>query len=147
MLFLYNKNMLRKTYPIFLLLIISTIAVLNFYAYRFHWYWEFWWFDIIMHTLGGIWVASSVLWIRYFRFSSLDALPVSKKSVIFLLALVSVYIVGGGWELFEFSMDKFITFALHDSWNTVSDLFFDGIGSVVAAFIFLSVYNKKIKQS
>lgn len=117
--------MLRKIYPVFLLLIITVIAVLNFYAYRFHWYWEFWWFDMIMHTLGGIWVASTALWFRYFRFSS-PRLP--KKIPVFLLALVSVYVVGGGWELFEFSLDKFITFALHDSWNTISDLFFDGIG-------------------
>jgi len=138
--------MQRKIYLVFLLFIISVIAVLNFYAYRFHWYWEFWWFDIIMHTLGGIWVASSVLWLRYFRFSSAKLSVVPKKSSVFLIAIFSVYLVGGGWELFEFSMDKFITFALHDSWNTVSDLFFDGIGSFLAASFFFLVYNKKIKQ-
>lgn len=134
--------MLRKIYPIFLLLTISTIAVLNFYAYKFHWYWEFWWFDIIMHTLGGLWVASSALWLRYFRVSAEHVSIAHKKSSIFLLALVSVYIVGGGWELFEFSMDKFITFAIHNSMNTASDLFFDGVGSILATLFFLSVYNK-----
>ncbi len=138
--------MLRKIYPIFLLLIITTIAVLNFYAYKFHWYWEFWWFDIIMHTLGGLWVASSVLWLRYFRVSFAEISITPKKFSIFLLALFSVYIVGGGWELFEFSMDKFITFAIHNSMNTVSDLFFDGIGGIIAAFLFLSVYTMSKKN-
>ena len=140
--------MIRKIYPILLLFLIATIAILNFYAYRFHWYWEFWWFDIIMHTLGGIWVASCALWLRYFRSLAAEPIIAPKKLSIFILALVAVYVIGGGWELFEFSLDKFITFKIHDAVNTASDLFFDGIGSIIAVFLFLSVYNryKKIEN-
>jgi len=132
--------MIRKLYPIFLLALIALIGVLNFYAYRFHWYWEFWWFDIIMHTLGGIWVASAALWLLYFR----DPSALKKElraSLLFPYSLVSVYLVGVGWELFEFSLDKFITFKIHDAMNTASDLFFDGVGSILAVFLFLAVYN------
>ncbi len=138
--------MLRKAYPIFLLILIAIIAILNFYAYKFHWYWEFWWFDMIMHTLGGIWVASTALWLRYFRPFSSEFFVVPKKSSVFFIAFVSIALVGGGWELFEFSLDKFITFALHDSWNTVSDLFFDFFGSILGVFLFLSVYNKNVEK-
>ena len=134
--------MVRKIYPILLLFLIATIAILNFYAYRFHWYWEFWWFDIVMHTLGGIWVASFALWLRYFRSLAEEPITSPKKVSIFILALVAVYVIGGGWELFEFSLDKFITFKIHDAANTASDLFFDGVGSIVGAILFLSVYNK-----
>ncbi|MCX6735770.1 MAG: hypothetical protein NTZ13_01680 [Candidatus Parcubacteria bacterium] len=132
--------MSHKLYSFFLLVLIATMAVLNFYAYKFHWYWEFWWFDMIMHTLGGIWVASFALWFRYLR-PLLKEMVVPKKTSIFLIAFISILLVGGGWELFEFSLDKLITFALHDSWNTVSDLFFDLSGGTLAVFLFFSVYN------
>jgi hypothetical protein len=132
--------MIRKIYSIFLVVLIVAIAALNFYAYKFHWYFFFWWFDIVMHTLGGVWVSGTVLWIWYFRNADGE-----KKELhlpfVFLFALASVYIVGVGWELFEFSLDKFITFKIHDMVNTGSDLFFDGVGSIFAVLIFWVVYN------
>ena len=64
---------------------------------------------------------------------------------MFLLSLASVSVIGVGWELFEFSIDKFITFKIHDAVNTASDLFFDGVGSILAVFLFLAVYNVKRK--
>jgi hypothetical protein len=96
-----------------------------------------------MHTLGGIWVASFALWLRFFRAS--EESTVIKKSSVFFVAFASIFIIGGGWELFEFSMDKFITFVIHNSKNTLSDLFFDLVGSTLAVFLFLSVYNRSTK--
>jgi len=138
--------MARKIYSIFVLVLIVAIAALNFYAYRFHWYWEFWWFDIIMHTLGGLWVASCALWLFHFRSLASEPIIAPKKLSVFILALVAVYVIGGGWELFEFSLDKFITFKINDAVNTASDLFFDGVGSIVGVFLFLSVYNIQIER-
>lgn len=132
--------MTRKLYSFFLLVLISAIAVLNFYAYQFHWYWEFWWFDIIMHTLGGIWVGSAALWLRYFRNAEAEKTELRTASIL-LFSLASVYCIGIGWELFEFSLDTFITFKIHNLMNTASDLFFDGAGSILAVFIFWAVYN------
>ena len=137
--------MSRKFYSIFLFVLISLIGVLNFYAYRYHWYWEFWWFDIIMHTLGGIWVGSAAFWFRYFRNPDASKI-IPDKMFVFLLSFAAVSVIGVGWELFEFSMDKFITFKIHDAVNTASDLFFDGMGSILAVFIFLWVYNINIKK-
>jgi hypothetical protein len=137
--------MIRKIYSIFLVVLIVAIAVLNFYAYQFHWYFFFWWFDIVMHTLGGAWVSTVFLWFWYFR-NAEDEKKELRWPFVFLLALVSVYVVGSGWELFEFSMDKFITFKIHDMVNTASDLFFDGVGSIIAVFIFWVVYNINRKK-
>jgi len=139
--------MIRKIYSIFLVFLIIAIAVLNFYAYQFHWYFYFWWFDIVMHTLGGIWVGSVALWLRYFRNEGAEKVVLSKVAVS-LFSVASVYVVGIGWELFEFSLDKFITFKIHDMTNTASDLFFDGVGSILAVFIFMVVYNvnRKIEK-
>ncbi|MCK9351176.1 MAG: hypothetical protein WCT49_01025 [Candidatus Paceibacterota bacterium] len=137
--------MIRKLYSIFLLILITAICVLNFYAYRFHWYWEFWWFDIVMHTLGGMWVASAALWLRYFRNKDREQAVLRKKFVLFF-SVFSVYVIGIGWELFEFSLDRFITFKIHDAANTASDLFFDGVGGLFAVFLFFAVYNKYMKM-
>ena len=96
-----------------------------------------------MHTLGGIWVGLTAFWLRYFRKSDYSIIP--DKTFVFLLSLASVSVIGVGWELFEFSIDKFITFKIHDAVNTASDLFFDGVGSILAVFLFLAVYNVKRK--
>ncbi len=121
--------------------LIAVIAVLNFYAYQFHWYWKFHWFDMIMHTLGGIWVGSFALWYRFFRKGAPLSAP--QKSFVFLLSLAAISVIGVGWELFEFSVDKFIIFSVHDPVDTASDLFFDIVGSILAVFIFFLVYNGK----
>lgn len=121
---------------------IGFIAVLNYYAYQFHWYWEFWWFDIIMHTLGGVWVGSMALWYYYFRKIPPTGIFVPRKSFVFALSLASISVIGVGWELFEFSVDTFITLSRHDPVDTASDLFFDAVGSILAVGIFFLVYNK-----
>jgi len=137
--FLYTISMARKAYPIFLLLIIWVIAILNFYAYRFHWYWEFRWLDIIMHTLGGVWAASASLWLYYFRNTTEELFAVPKKSSVLFVAFLSFLFVGVGWELFEFGMDKFITFAPGDIWNTREISFLTGWGVLLLYFFFLGV--------
>ncbi len=134
--------MIRRTYFGSIVLLIVLIGILNFYAYQSHWYWEFWWFDMIMHTLGGIWVASCALWFYYFRKTASDKLlQIPQKSSVFFIAIASIFVIGVGWELFEFNLDKFITFSIHDSIDTASDLFFDFLGSILAVFLFFSVYN------
>lgn len=121
--------------------LVVIVAILNVFAYQFYWYWRFWWFDMIMHTLGGAWVTSFVLWYRFYRNNPKEALTPSKTSVVYL-TLVSVLAVGIGWELFEFSVDTFISFSRHDPVDTSSDIFFDVLGSCFAVVIFFLVYNK-----
>lgn len=125
--------------------LIGLIAILNYYAFQFFWYWKFWWFDMIMHTLGGIWVGSFALWFYFFRKPTDDPSP--SKAFIFSISLAAISIIGVVWELFEFSVDKFITLSRHDPVDTASDLFFDVLGSIFAVFIFFLVYNRnKLKK-
>lgn len=121
--------------------LVVLVSVLNYSAYQFHWYWEFWWFDMIMHTLGGIFIASLSLWYYFFRKTE-AAQIVSLKTRAFVVSFLSVAIIGIGWELFEFSVDTFITFSKHDPVDTSSDLFFDALGGILAVLMFFLVYNK-----
>jgi len=136
--------MLKKAYPLGLVVLLVAIVALNFYAYRYHWYWEYRWFDRVMHTLGGICVSSTALWWRYIR-PSVRVIP--RLSFVFLFALSAISVVGVGWEIFELSFDTVIIFAIHSASNTASDLFFDGVGSTLGVILFLVLYNRGNEKS
>ncbi len=143
--FLYNQNMARKIYISLIVLLLGSITVLNFYAYKFFWYWRFWWFDIIMHTLGGLFVGLIALGFYFLRPNTRER--EIKTGVAFAVAFALISVIGVGWELFEFSTKHVIFLPQHDPWNTASDLFFDGVGCAFAVFIFLVLYNKRISPS
>ncbi|MBI2120244.1 MAG: hypothetical protein HYT94_01310 [Parcubacteria group bacterium] len=144
---------MTKNYFIGTVVLIVVVAMLNYFAFQFHWYWKFWWFDMIMHTLGGAWVASFALWYRFYRNPAPSApLPVFPKisalgevvcGKALATALSAVLVIGIGWELFEFSVDTFIAFSRHDPVDTASDIFFDVLGSIIAIFIFFLMYNRQ----
>lgn len=141
------SNAIQKIYFGSIAVLVACMSILNYFAYQFHWYWEFWWFDMIMHTLGGIFVGSFSLW-YYFSRKLKGGAATLDKSFVLALSLASVSVIGVGWELFEFSVDKFITLSRHDPIDTASDLFFDVAGSIVAVFIFFAVYNRsKLKNN
>jgi hypothetical protein len=139
------NNVARQFYFWGIGALISLIAVLNYSAYQRHWYWKFYWFDMVMHTLGGIFIGSFALWYYFFRKDAPPRIP--RKSFVFALSLASISVIGVGWELFEFSLDTFITLSRHDPVDTASDLFFDAFGSAAAVPLFFLVYNKsKLKK-
>jgi hypothetical protein len=125
-------------------LIAAAVGILNFYAYQFFWYWKFWWFDIIMHTLCGLWVGAFTLWFL-FVLKRQKRIPYSVKAA-FLFAFAGISIIGAGWELFEFSTSAFIFLPRHDPMNTLSDLFFDGVGCLFAVIMFVMLYNKDTEK-
>src|SRR3989344_4332908 len=74
-----------------------TIAVLHNLAYAFFWYWKYWWFDVLMHGLGGFFLGSIALWIITFEH------PEYFKKLLPLFAAVGVtFLVGVLWEVFEY---------------------------------------------
>jgi len=132
--------MMRKFYILFIFAVLSFVAVLEYYATLNFWYWRFWWFDMIMHTLGGLSVGLTALWIIFLR-QSKHSKEMRVLSVV-LIALAAISAVGVGWEVFEIIAHRIFNLQIGGGWNTVSDLFFDLIGSSVAVIIFLMVYNK-----
>lgn len=59
--------MFRKYFPLsFLFVVLIVLAFIHTTGLRHFWYWEYPWFDIITHFMGGGWVGGMFLWFRLF---------------------------------------------------------------------------------
>ena len=116
-----------------LALLLYIILSLHLLALYFYWYWVFWWYDILLHFLGGLWLGGTALWfLRYVKNEKH-----STVATIYFFPLLITIIVGLSWELFEFSLDTFIIFQTNDIIDTMSDLGMDIVGSLVASLLFI----------
>lgn len=104
----------------------------NNLAWKFHWYYTIWWFDVLMHFSGGFWVSLFFLYVFGGKYSTFKN---------FIVVISSVLVVGILWEFFEaylnvLSLDSF------DWGDTSSDVFLDLFGGSVAILYF----HKKIMK-
>ncbi len=107
------------------------IAVLHLLALYFFWYWSYWWTDIPMHFLGGVWVGGmGVLLYAQYKKKTIDCM---KIATVYSVSIISILIIGLFWELFEFSLDTFIIFQPNDIVDTSSDLAMDIAGALYAS--------------
>lgn len=103
----------------------------------------------MMHTSGGIFLGLVSLYLYYF--SNFLKPKHYEKGFILLLPLLFSAFVGVLWEFFEFitetiitkkfGVDELLTLTLSD---TLSDLFFDISGGIIAAIIFTLIWKKEI---
>ena len=91
-----------------------------------------WWFDMVMHFLGGFWEGLFFIWF----FSPRDSSPRSLLKV-FLFVLV----VGVIWEFFQIYVNNYIAKYPFDTMDTISDVCFDLAGGAFAVFYF---FKKRI---
>lgn len=134
-----GSNFKKETF-LKLTAILYVIAVLNFTANYFHLYFILWWFDILMHFLGGFWLGGMALWLYFWNNRvnvKFSALSQSRKIFFYFAAVMAVSLV---WELFEFSLDTFIVSRANDIMDTLTDLFMDFLGA--AGIIFYVSYGK-----
>lgn len=126
--------MLEQKFFIEQFILIIVIAFLNYLAIQFHLYWTFAWFDILMHFLGGVWVAFLSLWFFFFSGFTNFKIGALKNMTIFSILLLSVIIVGILWEVFEIHSGV-LFFEKNYAWDTSLDLLMDTIGGV-SVFIY-----------
>lgn len=117
----------RKKLKTCLVSITFLIYFLNYIALKFHWYYSIVWFDMLMHFLGGVWVAFILLWVFPIKILS--------KSY-FLKLILGILFVGVSWEVFEIMFNNIIAGNPFDIIDTMSDLFFDMLGGILASFYF-----------
>jgi len=103
--------------------LVGSICVLTFLALEFSWYYSLWYFDIIMHFLGGAWLGLFALWLF------------PRHSLFKILAFV--FLFGFGWEVYELVVDYAVVhdFSHFDLCDTLSDLVCDMAGGMVAFYI------------
>lgn len=139
--FSYLETM-RKELFIFTFILILFIAALNELAVNYYFYWRIWWFDIMMHFLGGLWVGLSALWFYYF--SGFLKNNKNDKRSMFFISLFATILIGLGWEVFELILE--VDFS-NGYWEDTSlDLVMDIIGAITAFVIVSKFYKKDFKK-
>ncbi len=113
----------RKALVKYLIFFILFIFIVNFLANKFYWYYSIWYFDLIMHFLGGFWIG-----LLFFYFFPLKN---NSFSVIFKL-LLFVFLAGIGWEVYEILVNDIIAQNPFDYFDTISDICFDLSGGLCA---------------
>jgi len=115
------------------------IGILHLLAINLFLYWDIVWFDVLMHFLGGVWIALLGFWVMAF-FTHQNEF--SLKNIV-LISLTFSLGIGILWEVFEYTAG--LTFvAGQDVWlDTFSDLFFDILGGSVAGLFMSQGYRKE----
>lgn len=127
--------MLKTPLFIWIFITIAVIATLHFSALQFYLYWRFWWFDILTHFLGGLWISISFLWL-FFQFGFTNIIK-NHKNYNLAVAFLASLLVGLMWEAFEYYFGIVATDAANYVVDTMTDISFDLIGGFVAYCVFL----------
>lgn len=120
----------KKRFSIVLMILIYVILTLDLLAFKYFLYWRLWWFDVVMHFLGGVWIMLVSYYIFYVSDYAKHVRHLSKKYSPFILSLSSIVFVGIFWELFELNMR--VSVQANYVLDTSLDLFMDMSGWVVA---------------
>ena len=123
----------RKKLAKRLIYLIFFILIVNFLANKFYWYYAVWYFDMIMHSIGGFRVGLASTWF-FDKSESFKSFPESKILILKLIskALLFVMLVAIGWEVFEFLVNDVIAQNPFDFIDTISDVFFGLFGGLCA---------------
>jgi CDP-diglyceride synthetase len=124
----------RKNLAGSLICLIFLIFIANFLANKFYWYSSIWYFDMIMHFLGGFWVGLAGVYL-------FQPKEVSFNSVINILLFV--FFIGVGWEVFEMLVNDVIVKNSLDFIDIASDIFFDLSGGLCAILYLWKKLQKK----
>lgn len=110
------------------LLMMVVVLVLHTLALTFYFYWQLWWFDIVMHFLGGVVVGLAALWALYGFHAQRGTVGTARQT--FLWMMLAIVVVGVGWELFELRFNLYAS--MHYGSDTTLDLIMDAIGALLA---------------
>jgi len=118
-------------------LIAILIGILERTAQTYFLYYTIWWFDILMHFLGGLWVSLIAVWF-YKAFTR----GKSNSRKAYLISVVAILLVGISWEVTEVLFD----IAPPGSYvlDTSLDLLMDILGALTGVYI---VFRETLKES
>jgi len=116
-------------------LVFSTaFAIVHLVAMAGSLYWYYWWFDVFMHTWGGLLLALGVHAICRFK-------SVRLKPTLFLV-FTTLCVVTVSWEIFEWTNKLYnpIRYVA----DTTQDILFAFGGGLLTHFILSHLYNRRI---
>lgn len=114
-------------------ILVVIIFFLNKVANMFYWYSSIDQFDMVMHTLGGIFLA-------YWGAALLFSLLKDQKPLLWIIVLTAfVLIMGFAWEVFEFSVQGIMHLeTLANIPDSLSDMVCDMFGGMIGALFVVS---------
>lgn len=122
--------MLQTLYIRSTFFLIIIIAILHILAIKYYWYFYFPWIDLIMHFLGGFWVALALLWIVHF--SGAARFDGAGFRYFFYPAIIITLIVAVGWEVFEYIF-RLTQMGNNYGRDTVGDILMGLLGAAAAS--------------
>lgn len=128
--------MLRDRLFIALFALIAFIALLHILAIEFYLYRMFWWFDVLIHFLSGLWVSLLSLWI-YFR-SGYVKRPVQNIKQACIVAAFTVIVISVLWEFYQI----IIGIPIEENYvqDTIVDLVMDALGALMGLIYYVRVH-------
>lgn len=127
--------MLKTPLFIWIFIIVAIVAAFHLSVLQFYLYWRFWWFDILTHFLGGLWVGISFLWL-FFQSERVNIIKNNKNYNLAVAFLASLF-VGIMWEVFEYYSGIAVSDASNYAIDTATDISFGLIGGFAAYCIFV----------
>ncbi len=122
----------------FLATLVLIVALLHIGATVFYLYWTLWWYDMVVHFLGGVFIGLLTLWMVFFS-EYLGTHRMSSRATVLIIMLLGTLGIGIGWEIFERLLGH--TWSVEGYWlDTGIDLFLDSAGGLVGFFFFMKRY-------
>lgn len=122
-------------------IVLFAVFILNALANLFFWYESFFWFDMMMHFLGGVAGGLFLVW----AFNKTYLIWREEKNLLKIVLLNSLLflIVAVLWEIMEFSLQDIfnIGHALATLPDSISDVLCGLIGNFVALVYFFVKYS------
>lgn len=137
---MYNSLMIEK-HKLFLraFIILALVGFLNYLAEVFYFHWTLWWYDIILHHLGGACAGTAFLYFYFdfFKLSKFDKIKAVKLTFLFVL------FIGVAWEIYELlHHDTSLADGVYYYRDTISDLIADSVGGFFAVIFSFKHFEK-----
>jgi hypothetical protein len=114
----------RTAFLIALAALAAVIFVLNKVASDHFYYWIYWWYDLMMHFLGGCLIGGLAAWgVVYVR-------PTISPQRALSAIVIAIAAVGIGWEVFEYLTGQYVGQAAIVM-DTATDLLMDLLGALI----------------
>lgn len=118
----------RTTSLAFIVFLALLVAVLQSVAFSFFFYWTLWWYDILMHGLGGFLIGSIAAWAYVFELKR----HVGVNRFLWIVGVTLA--VGVLWEIFEYTVGFRVYDSLYEPYvvDTLNDMGMDTAGALLA---------------
>jgi len=119
---------------------LTLVLLINFIAGMYYNFYEYWWFDVFLHFLGGFFVA--MLMVHY-----LADIKTKSKLKNYLIITGAVILIGVLWEFAEYLANQTLVEPIYNSFgikayfigdldDTLNDLLMDILGAISWLLLF-----------